>query len=310
MEYLKFEEPIKNIYEKYKQCLIKNKNNCISLKEKLEKTIIKIHKKLTPWQKVELSRHPNRPYTLDYINNITNNKFVELHGDRKFGDDKAMIGGFGKINNQTFMFIGTQKGKNTKDRQYRRFGMPNPEGYRKALRLMKLSEKFEKPIISLIDTPGAYPGLEAEERGQAEAIGKNIYKMMLLKVPILVIIIGEASSGGALGIGIGNKIYMLENTWYSVTSPESCSTILWNSCKYKEKAAIALKLTANEMYHFKLIDGIIKEPLGGAHFNPKQTYKFVKKKILEKNKEFNQMHYKDFIKERQNKYINMGIFKL
>lgn len=315
MEYLDFEEPIKKLHEEYNKYIllekekgVNSKKICAELKLRLKKTIKEIHNKLTPWQKVQLSRHPNRPYTLDYIQSITKNNFIELHGDRNIGDDKALVGGFGKINEKTFMFIGTQKGKNTKDRQYRRFGMPNPEGYRKALRLMKLSEKFQKPIVTLIDTPGAYPGLEAEERGQGEAIGRNIYEMMCLKVPIITIVIGEGASGGALGIGIGDRIYMMENTWYSVISPESCSTILWRNSKYKEKAAQALTLTSTDMLRLKLIDDIIKEPLGGGHFYPEKAYKFVKKQILKGYKELYNLNPLDLVEKRQEKYINIGVF--
>lgn len=315
MEYLDFEKPIKDIHEQYKKIVLLGKESGIDIKKscnqlnlKLTKVIKRIHSNLTPWQKVQLSRHPNRPYSLDYIKYFTENNFIELHGDRNISDDKAMIGGFGKIDRKTFMFIGTQKGKNTKERQYRRFGMPNPEGYRKALRLMKLSEKFNKPIITLIDTPGAYPGIEAEERGQGQAIGKNIYEMMRLKVPIISIVIGEGASGGALGIGIGDYIYMMENTWYSVISPESCSTILWKSSKYKEKAAESLKLTPNDMLKFKIIDYIIKEPLGGAHLHPKIAFKYVKKQIIKGYKEISQFNIYDLIKRRKNKYINIGIF--
>lgn len=316
MEYLDFEKPIKNLYEDYNNFLLKkekneeyNKDKFIKIKLKLEKTIKDVYKNLTPWQRIQLSRHPNRPYSMDYIKNITKNCFIELHGDRNFSDDKALVGGFGKINKTTFMFIGTQKGKNTKERQYRRFGMPNPEGYRKALRLMKLAEKFNKPIVTLIDTPGAYPGLEAEERGQGEAIGRNIYEMMCLKVPIITIIIGEASSGGALGIGIGNTVYMMENTWYSVISPESCSSILWKNWNFKEKAAKSLKLTANDMLNLKLIDGIIKEPLGGAHFFHKKAFEFIKSHIINVYQEFSGLDSSYIIKKRQEKYINMGVFE-
>lgn len=316
MEYLDFEQPIQKVYEDYNKILIKKENNeiyneekFIKLKDKLQKVIKDVHKKLTPWQRIQLSRHPNRPYALDYMKNITKNCFLELHGDRNFADDKALVGGFGKINNTTFMLIGTQKGKNTKERQYRRFGMPNPEGYRKALRLMKLSEKFKKPIVTFIDTPGAYPGLEAEERGQGEAIGRNIYEMMCLKVPIITIIIGEASSGGALGIGIGNTIYMMENTWYSVISPESCSSILWKNWNFKEQAAKSLKLTANDMLKLKLIDGIIKEPLGGAHFCHQEAFELVKNHIINVYQAFSGLDSLEIIKKRQEKYINMGIFE-
>ncbi len=285
------------------------KEICNQLQLKLEKTIKKLHSNLTPWQRVQLSRHPNRPYTLDYIHSITKeDSFIELHGDRHFGDDKAIVGGFGKIEDHTFMLIGTQKGKNTKDRQYRRFGMPNPEGYRKALRLMKLAEKFEKPVITFIDTPGAFPGIEAEERGQGEAIGKNIYEMMCLKVPIIVLIIGEGASGGALGIGIGDKVSMMENSWFSVISPESCSTILWGSRDHKEKSAEALKLTAENMHKLNLIDDVIKEPLGGAHFCPKKAYKLVKKQIIKHYKQLSEINIEFLLKKRKNKYISIGFF--
>ncbi|WP_113738168.1 acetyl-CoA carboxylase carboxyltransferase subunit alpha [Blattabacterium clevelandi] len=316
MEYLDFEKPIQEIKDQYINCiLIEEKSGvdmkgvCNQLQSKLEKTIKKLYSQLTPWQRVQLSRHPNRPYTLDYIFSITKNEsFIELHGDRYFGDDKAMIGGFGKIEDITFMFIGTQKGKNTKDRQYRRFGMPNPEGYRKALRLMKLAEKFRKPIVIFIDTPGAFPGIEAEQRGQGEAIGRNIYEMMCMKVPIIILIIGEGASGGALGIGIGDKVSMMENSWYSVISPESCSTILWGDWKEKEKSAEALKLTAEDMQKLNFIDDVIKEPLGGAHFNPEQAYKIVKKKIIKYYKELSSIDIEKLISDRKNKYIAIGCF--
>ncbi|WP_185865899.1 acetyl-CoA carboxylase carboxyltransferase subunit alpha [Blattabacterium cuenoti] len=314
MEYLDFEKPIQEIKDQYIKCVLIEKKSGIDMKEvcaqlqsKLEKTIKKLHKNLTPWQRVQLSRHPNRPYTLDYIQSITKS-FVELHGDRHFGDDKAIVGGFGKIEDKTFMLIGTQKGKNTKDRQYRRFGMPNPEGYRKALRLMKLAEKFRKPVVTLVDTPGAFPGIEAEKRGQGEAIGKNIYEMMCLKVPIIVLIIGEGASGGALGIGIGDKVSMMENSWFSVISPESCSTILWGKWEKKEKSSEALKLTAEDMYKLNLIDDIIKEPLGGAHFCPKKAYKIVKKKIIKYDKQLSIIDIESLIRKRKNKYISMGYF--
>ena len=287
MEFLEFELPIKEIIDQIDKCKSVEDQTSVNtskkyklLQKKLDETKKTIYGNLTPWQKVQLSRHPNRPYTLDYINNILGDTFLELHGDRNISDDKAMIGGLGKIDNQTFMVIGTQKGNNTKMRQYRNFGMANPEGYRKALRLMKKAEKFNIPIISFIDTPGAYPGLEAEERGQGEAIARNLYEMMSLKVPIIVVVIGEGASGGALGIGVGDSIMMLENTWYSVISPESCSSILWRSWDYKEKAAEVLKLTADDMYKNKLIDKIIKEPFGGAHYNTEVVFKNVKKEII------------------------------
>jgi len=263
---------------------------------------------LTPWQKVQISRHPDRPYTLDYIKYLTKGEFIELHGDRLCKDDKAMIGGFGNIDGNIVMFIGHQKGHNTKERQYRNFGMANPEGYRKALRLMKLAEKFNRPIISLIDTPGAFPGIEAEEHGQAEAIARNLYEMFKIKVPIIVIIIGEGASGGAIGIGVGDRIYMLEYTWYSVISPESCSQILWRSWEYKKEAADALKLTAEDMYKNKLIDGIIKEPLGGAHNNWEETFETVKKVILEDIKKLKTIAPNKLLQERMNKFISYGVF--
>ncbi|WP_103327256.1 acetyl-CoA carboxylase carboxyltransferase subunit alpha [Bacteroidetes bacterium endosymbiont of Geopemphigus sp.] len=315
MNYLDFEKPIQDLREQYDKCVILGRESGVDtsktlaqLQLKLEKTTARIHKNLSPWQRVQLSRHPNRPYTLDYIQALTRGHFIELHGDRYAGDDKAVVGGFGKIDGESFMLIGTQKGKNTKDRQYRRFGMPNPEGYRKALRLMKLAEKFEKPIVTFIDTPGAYPGLEAEERGQGEAIGRNIYEMMRLSVPVIVIVIGEGASGGALGIGVGNSVCMMENTWYSVISPESCSTILWRSWEYKEKAAAALKLTATDMLKQKLIDDIIKEPSGGVHFHPEEAYKKVKRYILKAAKELSRLTSEELIIKRQDKYLAMGIF--
>ena len=277
-------------------------------KKKLDLTKKDIYKNLTPWQRVQLSRHPNRPYTLDYIKAICGNSFLELHGDRNFKDDKAMIGGLGKIGNQTFMFIGQQKGYNTKTRQYRNFGMSNPEGYRKALRLMKSAEKFGIPVVSLIDTPGAYPGLEAEERGQGEAIARNIIEMTRLKVPIIVVIIGEGASGGALGIGVGDKVLMLENTWYSVISPESCSSILWRSWEYKEQAAEALKLTATDLKKQKLIDLILREPLGGAHSNREKTFKIVANAITKEYEELKNLSPKELVKNRMKKYSEMGVF--
>ncbi len=315
MEFLEFELPIKEIIDqidKYKskkdEAGLSNSKTYKLLQKKLDETKETIYGNLTPWQKVQLSRHPNRPYTLDYINNILGDSFLELHGDRNVSDDKAMIGGLGKIDNQTFMFIGTQKGNNTKMRQYRNFGMSNPEGYRKALRLMKKAEKFNIPVISLIDTPGAYPGLEAEERGQGEAIARNLYEMMSLKVPIIVIIIGEGASGGALGIGVGDNIMMLENTWYSVISPESCSSILWRSWDYKENAAEALKLTADDMYRNKLIDKIIKEPFGGAHYNKEEVYDNVKKEIIKSYKKLQGLSSEKLISNRRDRFYKIGNF--
>jgi acetyl-CoA carboxylase carboxyl transferase subunit alpha len=261
---------------------------------------------LTRWQRVQLSRHPERPYTLDYIEGMTE-KFVELHGDRTVGDDKAMVGGFAEIDGRSVMFIGQQKGRNTKQRQMRNFGMPNPEGYRKALRLMKLAEKFGKPIVTLIDTPGAFPGLEAEERGQGEAIARNLKEMFLLKVPVICIIIGEGASGGALGIAIGDRVLMLENTWYSVISPESCSSILWRSWDYKEQAAEALKLTATDMLGNKLVDGIVKEPLGGAHTDTATMIKTLKKTILKTLDELEALPHEERISQRIDKFSAMGV---
>jgi|TARA_B110000114_G_scaffold55439_1_gene59014 acetyl-CoA carboxylase carboxyl transferase subunit alpha len=315
MEYLDFELPIKELNEQYeKACTIGAEsdidvsNTCAQIKKKLDGTKKDIYKNLTPWQRVQLSRHPNRPYTLDYIKAICGNSFLELHGDRNFKDDKAMIGGLGKIGDQTFMFIGQQKGYNTKTRQYRNFGMSNPEGYRKALRLMKSAEKFGIPVISLIDTPGAYPGLEAEERGQGEAIARNIIEMTRLKVPIIVVIIGEGASGGALGIGVGDKVLMLENTWYSVISPESCSSILWRSWEYKEQAAEALKLTATDMKKQKLIDLIVREPLGGAHSNREKIFEIVANAITKEYKGLKNLSPKELVKNRMKKYSEMGVF--
>lgn len=279
------------------------------LERKIGKKRKEIYSNLTPWQRVQVSRHPERPYTLSYIEHITNNDFIELHGDRNVKDDKAMIGGFGSIDDKTVMFIGQQKGVNTKMRQYRNFGMANPEGYRKALRLMKLAEKFNKPIVSFIDTPGAFPGLEAEERGQGEAIARNLIEMIDLKVPVIVVIIGEGASGGALGIGLGDKVLMLENTWYSVISPESCSSILWRSWEHKEEAANALKLTPKDMLKFKLIDGIIKEPVGGAHLHPEESFTNVKAAILNNLKKLEKIDPEKRIQTRIRKFSKMGVVK-
>jgi len=315
MEYLEFELPIKELEDQLQKCQIIGKESdvdvsetCVQIQNKLEIAKKEIYKNLTPWQRVQLSRHPDRPYTLDYINAICGDSFLELHGDRNFKDDKAMIGGLGKIGDQSFMFIGQQKGYNTKTRQYRNFGMANPEGYRKALRLMKSAEKFGIPVVSLIDTPGAYPGLEAEERGQGEAIARNILEMTRLKVPIITIIIGEGASGGALGIGVGDKVLMLENTWYSVISPESCSSILWRSWEYKEQAAEALKLTAKDMKRMKLVDEIVKEPLGGAHKDREQTFKSVSNTIVKSYNEFKNLSPKELVDQRMEKYAQMGVF--
>ncbi len=316
MEYLDFELPLKELEDQLDKCVTIGKESevdvtdtCKQIEEKLSQTRKDIYKNLTAWQRVQLSRHPDRPYTLDYIRAICGESFLELHGDRNVKDDKAMIGGLGKIGDQSFMFIGQQKGYNTKTRQYRNFGMANPEGYRKALRLMKSAEKFGIPVVTLIDTPGAYPGIEAEERGQGEAIARNILEMTRLKVPIICIIIGEGASGGALGIGVGDKVLMLENTWYSVISPESCSSILWRSWEYKEQAAEALKLTAPDMKKLKLIDEIIKEPEGGAHRNREKTFEIVSKKIMSHYKELSKLSPKELIQSRMNKYTEMGSFK-
>ena len=281
----------------------------IDIENQIQEAKKNIYNNLTAWQKVQLSRHPNRPYCLDYILSLTNGDFVELHGDRNVKDDKAMIGGWGTIDNQTVMFIGQQKGRNTKERQFRNFGMANPEGYRKALRLMRLAEKFNKPVITLIDTPGAFPGLEAEERGQGEAIARNIIEMTRLKTPIICIIIGEGASGGALGIGVGDHVMMLNNSWYSVISPENCSTILWGSWDYKEKAAESLKLTAKDMKKNGLVDKIIKEPLSGAHTDPDSTFKIVKKEIINSINILKKFTIKKLIKKRMDKFCNIGIVK-
>ena len=316
MEFLDFEVPVKEVLDQIDKCKsIENESDVDVtktfnlLQKKLVETKKDIYKNLSAWQRVQLSRHPNRPYALDYINNICGTSFLELHGDRNVKDDKAMIGGLGKINDQTIMFIGTQKGYNTRTRQYRNFGMANPEGYRKALRLMNKAEKFNIPIVTLIDTPGAYPGMEAEERGQGEAIARNIYEMMNIKVPIICIVIGEGASGGALGIGVGDKVMMLENTWYSVISPESCSSILWRSWEFKESAADSLKLTAEDMLKNKLIDKIIKEPLGGAHYDPVMTYNSVKENIVKSLKEINSLYPKKMILKRRKKFTSIGKFK-
>ena len=316
MEYLDFELPIKELQEQLTKCQaigeesdVDVTDTCKKIEKKLAESKKEIYGKLTPWQRVQLSRHPSRPYTLDFINNLTQGTFFELHGDRNVKDDKAMVGGLGKIGDQSFMFIGQQKGINTKMRQYRNFGMSNPEGYRKALRLMKMAEKFNIPVISFVDTPGAYPGLEAEERGQGEAIARNIFEMTRLKVPIIVVIIGEGASGGALGIGVGDRVFMLENTWYSVISPESCSSILWRSWDYKERAAEALKLTAPDMNKLKLIDGIIKEPLGGAHSDREMTYKTVRDEIMNSFAELKKLSSKKLVETRMEKYLKMRVFK-
>lgn len=316
MEYLDFEQPIQELEEQLDKCRsiglesgIDVEDSCKKIEIKLAETRKEIFSKLSPWQKVQLSRHPSRPYTMDYINNIFGDSFMELHGDRNFKDDKAMVGGLGKIGHQSFMVIGQQKGYNTKTRQYRNFGMANPEGYRKALRLMKMAEKFDIPVVTLLDTPGAYPGIEAEERGQGEAIARNILEMTRLKTPIITIVIGEGASGGALGIGVGDRVYMMEFTWYSVISPESCSSILWRSWEHKEKAAEALKLTAPDMKELKLIDEIIKEPLGGAHSNREQAYEAVKNAILKAYNELKKLKSDELVKKRMKKYVDMGVYE-
>ncbi len=314
--YLDFEEPIKALKEQLEETLKLGESEQIKvditkrtkeLEALIEETTREIYGNLTPWQRVQVSRHPDRPYTLSYINAVSNNTFIELHGDRTVGDDKAMVGGFGTIDGQGVMFIGQQKGINTKMRQYRNFGMANPEGYRKALRLMKLAEKFNKPIVTFIDTPGAFPGLEAEERGQGEAIARNLFEMIKLKVPVICIIIGEGASGGALGIGIGDRVLMLENTWYSVISPESCSSILWRSWDFKKDAANALKLTSSDMLENKLIDGVIPEPLGGAHADHEATFATVKSEILKHLDKLNALDAHKRIDQRIKKFGNMGV---
>jgi acetyl-CoA carboxylase carboxyl transferase subunit alpha len=312
--YLEFEAPIKELneqIEKLKQSSLKTGVDVSKAIKDLEKAVKdktkEIYSNLDPWQRVQVSRHPERPYTLHYINTLTGGTWQELHGDRNVKDDKAMVGGFGIMDGHTVMFIGQQKGINTKMRQYRNFGMANPEGYRKALRLMKLAEKFNKPVVTFIDTPGAFPGLEAEERGQGEAIARNLYEMMKLRVPVICIIIGEGASGGALGIGIGDKVLMLENTWYSVISPESCSSILWRSWDHKVTAANALKLTAEDMHKNKLVDGIIREPLGGAHAAPEEIVENVRKELLKQLDKLSAMSADERVKQRIKKFCSMGV---
>ncbi len=314
MVFLDFEKPLESLFEqleKIKQVGEEGDLDVSPMIEELENKINakrkEIYDNLTRWQKVQLSRHPERPYTLFYVGQICQ-KFIELHGDRCFGDDKAIVGGLAELDGQTIMVIGQQKGTNTKMRQYRNFGMANPEGYRKALRLMKLAERFGFPVVTFIDTPGAFPGIEAEERGQAEAIAKNLFEMAKLEVPIVSIVIGEGASGGAIGIGLGDRVYMLENTWYSVISPESCSSILWRSWDYKEQAAEALKLTANDMLSFGLIDGIIKEPLGGAHTEPEQMAAILSEHIKKALAELREMTPEELVEARINKYSSMGVY--
>lgn len=315
MQFLDFEKPIADLYDQLEKLKENGAKSGVDVtatvkeyEQKIASTRQEVYDHLTSYQKVLLSRHPDRPYTLAYIEKMCTN-FVELHGDRNVKDDKAMVGGFAELDGETIMFIGQQKGINTKMRQIRNFGMANPEGYRKALRLMKLAEKFNKPIVTLIDTPGAYPGLEAEERGQGEAIARNIFEMVKLRVPVICVIIGEGASGGALGIGIGDRILMLENSWYTVISPENCSTILWRSWNFKEKAAEELKLTSEHMSRFGLVDGVIKEPLGGAHVNPDEMAVILKQKIKETLAELKKIDADTRIEQRIDKFSNMGFFE-
>jgi len=314
--YLDFELPLEELHQQISSAKELSETSGVNmtkqvkeLEKKLEQTSQAIFSSLTPWQRVQLSRHPDRPYTLAYIEALAGNSFQELHGDRGVKDDKAMVGGFGMIDNQTVMFIGQQKGVNTKMRQYRNFGMPNPEGYRKALRLMKLAEKFNKPIVTFIDTPGAFPGIEAEERGQGEAIARNIYEMMRLQVPVICVIIGEGASGGALGIGVGDKVVMLENTWYSVISPESCSSILWRSWEFKEKAASALKLTSADMKKNGLVDDVIPEPTQGAHRDHQAIFATVKKHVLKYIHDLKKVDPEKRIDNRIKKFSKMGVWQ-
>lgn len=314
MIFLEFEKPISDLYsqitearELAEKSQVDMRSVIAELETKMDEARRELYGNLTPWQRVQVSRHPDRPYTLAYINYITDGTWIEMHGDRTVGDDKAMVGGLGHMDGKPVMFIGQQKGINTKMRQYRKFGMANPEGYRKALRLMKLAEKFNIPIVTFIDTPGAYPGLEAEERGQGEAIARNLYEMTLLRVPVICIIIGEGASGGALGIGIGDKVFMLQNAWYSVISPENCSTILWRSWDYKEKAASLLKLTAEDMMKNKLIDGVIPEPLGGAHSDPDESFRNVKAEITRNLDKLLKIKPEKLIAQRIEKFGKMGI---
>ena len=315
MVYLDFEKPLEELQERLTRIKeigttegVDVSKTVEDLESKLIATRQKLYSNLSRWQKVQLSRHPERPYTLQYAKMLFEN-FTELHGDRQVGDDKAMVGGFASFNGRSVVIIGHQKGTDTKSRQYRNFGMANPEGYRKALRLMKMAEKFNKPVICFIDTPGAFPGLEAEERGQAEAIARNLFEMSKLRVPILCIIIGEGASGGALGIGIGDRILMLENTWYSVISPESCSSILCRSWEFKERAAEQLQLTAEDMLRFGLIDEIVKEPLGGAHQNPLQMAATLKQVIEKHLSEISSLEPTERIKKRIHKFASMGEFQ-
>lgn len=314
MNYLEFEEPIRQLREQLTQARDLQEQSDVDmeslaqdLESKIREVTEQVYSNLTPWQRVQVSRHPDRPYTLNYIEALTEGDFMELHGDRTVKDDKAMVGGFGFIDGQSVMFIGQQKGVNTKMRQYRNFGMANPEGYRKALRLMKLAEKFNRPIVTLIDTPGAFPGLEAEERGQGEAIARNLIEMCQLRVPVICIVIGEGASGGALGIGIGDRVLMLENTWYSVISPESCSSILWRNWDHKMEAAEALKLTGTDMQKLGLVDGIIPEPLGGAHADRDAMFAQVKKEIIKHLNKLVPMDADKRIDQRIRKFASMGV---
>lgn len=309
---LDFEKPIVELETKLEEMKKMSDNldiekEIVKIEEKVRQLKENVYKELTPWQRVQLARHPERPYTLDYINLMTTD-FIELHGDRHFKDDKAIVGGFAKLDEFKVMIIGHQKGRDTKSNLYRNFGMPNPEGYRKALRLMKLAEKFNKPVITMLDTPGAFPGMEAEERGQAEAIARNLFEMSRLKVPIIVVIIGEGASGGALGIGIGDRILMLENCWYSVISPESCSSILWRSWDYKEQAAEALKLTAPDLLKQKIIDRIVSEPLGGAHKDHNEAAKILKGVLTEELAALIKIKPDKLIENRLEKFGSMGEF--
>lgn len=309
---LDFERPIIELEQKISEMkklseTLDIEDEIKSLEEKVQQLQDQIYSNLSRWQIVQIARHPERPYTLDYIQKITTD-FIELHGDRCFGDDKALVGGFAKLNGETVMVIGQQKGRDTKSNLYRNFGMMNPEGYRKALRLMKLAEKFEKPVITFLDTPGAYPGIEAEERGQAEAIARNLFEMSKLRVPIIVVIIGEGASGGALGIGVGDRILMLEYCWYSVISPESCSSILWRSWDYKEQAAEALKLTAKDLIQFKIIDRIVPEPRGGAHRNPEQAAIILKEVLIDEINKLKKIKIDKLIEMRVEKFLNMGVY--
>jgi acetyl-CoA carboxylase carboxyl transferase subunit alpha len=314
-QFLDFEKPIKDLYDQIEQMKVTAEKNKIDLSDsiaQLEQKIMEKRKEitesLTNWQKVQLSRHPDRPYTLAYIKRMCEN-FIELHGDRNFKDDKAIVGGFAQLEGETVMIIGQQKGVNTKMRQLRNFGMANPEGYRKALRLMKLAEKFNKPVITLVDTPGAFPGIEAEERGQGEAIAKNIFEMLRLRVPVICVIIGEGASGGAMGIGVGDRVFMMQNTWYTVISPESCSSILWRSWDMKEKAADELKLTADHMLKFGLVDGIVPEPLGGSHWDYNEAAQLLKDYLLPVLAELKQVSPEDRLKQRVIKFSKMGFWE-